>query len=414
MLKELQDMIKDVNPYAHLYQQAGNIMRENPTQDIKLVLRAHNENCSIDPRRYNLPTGTDVAIILPIDRETTSSRDVIVYKNASNHPTGKQLMNIKTIHPMYDPLMYVLIFPFGDKGWEADYTTGSKKYTARQYYKYRLMIHGGDTFNTIHRMGRLFQQYVVDIYAKIEEGRLKFIQANQSKLRAELYQGLADVVQNSDGTIDGSQIGKKIILPSSFTGGARYQHQLYQDAMAIVHHFGKPDFFITFTCNPHWEEITNELLEQQTAADHQDLITRVFKLKLQSLLHDIYYGSANVLGKMIALIYVIEWQKRGTCHAHILGICDEESKPRTPEDYDSIVCAEIPDKEQFPELHKTVTTLMMHGPCGLSNPNSPCMVDGKCSKQFPKDFVEKTFAAADGYPHYRRRNDGKFVEKNGT
>ena len=181
--------------------------------------------------------------------------------------------------------------------------------------------------------------------------------------------------------------------------------------MAIVHHFGKPDFFITFTSNPHWEEITNELLKQQTAADHQDLIRRVFKLKLQSLLHDIYYGSANMLGKMIAFIYVIEWQKRGPPHAHILGICDEESKPRTPEDYDSIVCAEIPDKEQFPELHKTVTTLMMHGPCGLSNPNSPCMVDGKCSKQFPKDFVEKTFAAADGYPHYRRRNDGKFVEK---
>ena len=179
-----------------------------------------------------------------------------------------------------------------------------------------------------------------------------------------------------------------------------YQHQLYQDARAIVCCFVKPDFFITFTCNPHWEEITNELLEQQTAADHQDLITRVFKLKLQSLLHDIYYGSANVLGKLIALIYVIEWQERGPPHTHILGICDEESKPRTPEDYDSIVCVEIPDKEQFPELYKTVTT--------------PCMVDGKCSKQFPKDFVEKTFAAADGYPHYRRRNDGTLVEKNGS
>ena len=51
----------------------------------------------------------------------------------------------------------------------------------------------------------------------------------------------------------------------------------------------------------------------------------------------------------------IEWQKRGPPHPHILGICDEESKPRTP-DYDSIVCAEIPDKEQFPELHKTVNT----------------------------------------------------------
>ena len=117
---------------------------------------------------------------------------------------------------------------------------------------------------------------------------------------------------------------------------------------------------------------------------------------------------------MIALIYVIEWQKRDPPHAHILGICDEESKPRTPEDYDSIVCAEIPDKEQFPELHQIVTKLMMHGPCGVSNAKSPCMVDGKCTKQFPKDFVEKTYAAADGYSHYRRRNDGKFVEKNGV
>ena len=117
---------------------------------------------------------------------------------------------------------------------------------------------------------------------------------------------------------------------------------------------------------------------------------------------------------MNALIYVIEWQKRGPPHAHILGICDEESKPRTPEDYDSIISAEIPDKEQFPELYKTVTTLMMHGPCGFSNPKSPCMVDGKCTKQFPKEFVEKTFASADGYPHYKRRNDGKFVDKNGV
>ena len=160
--------------------------------------------------------------------------------------------------------------------------------------------------------------------------------------------------------------------------------------MAIVHCFGKPDFFITFTCNPHREEIANELFENQTFTDCQDLTTQVLKLKLRFfLLHDIYYGPANVLGKMIALIYVIEWQKRGPPHAHILGICDEESKPRTPEDYDSIVCVEIPDEQKFPELHKTVTRLMMHGPCGMSNPKSPCMVDGKCTKKFPKQFVEK-------------------------
>ena len=104
---------------------------------------------------------------------------------------------------------------------------------------------------------------------------------------------------------------------------------------------------------------------------------------------------------MLALIYVIEWQQRGPAHAHILAICCEDSKPRTPEDYDSIVCAEISDVQQFPELHQIVTSFMMHNPCGSSNSKSPCMVDGKCSKNFPKEFVEKTYAGADGYPHYR-------------
>ena len=114
---------------------------------------------------------------------------------------------------------------------------------------------------------------------------------------------------------------------------------------------------------------------------------------------------------MVALIYVIEWQKRGPPHAHILGISNAECKPRTPEDYDDIVCAEIPDIQLFPELHKIVAKFMMHGPCGTSNLNLPCMVDGRCSKRFPKDFVNHTFAGTDGYPNYRRRNDGKYVLK---
>ena len=111
------------------------------------------------------------------------------------------------------------------------------------------------------------------------------------------------------------------------------------------------------------------------------------------------------------MICVIEWQKTGPQHAHILAINHPDSKPRTPDNYDSIVSAEIPHKEQLPKVYYTVTTFMMHGLCGTINPSSPCMVDGICSKKFPQEFVEKTFASADGYPHYKKKEMGNILSR---
>ena len=97
-------------------------------------------------------------------------------------------------------------------------------------------------------------------------------------------------------------------------------------------------------------------------------------------------------------MYVVEWQKRGPPHAHILMIVDATCKPKTPEDYDSFVCAEIPDEKHFSDLHRIVITLSMHGPHGLSNAGSLCMIGVKCSKNYPKDFIETTVTASNGYP----------------
>ena len=62
--------------------------------------------------------------------------------------------------------------------------------------------------------------------------------------------------------------------------------QLYQDAMTIVRKYGKPDLFITFTCNPLWDDITSNLLPNQKVTDRPDFVVRVFKLKLRELLND--------------------------------------------------------------------------------------------------------------------------------
>ena len=90
-----------------------------------------------------------------------------------------------------------------------------------------------------------------------------------------------------------------------------------------------------------------------------------------------------------------------------------QTSPKAIAEYDSVVCAEIPDKEIFLELYQIVTKFMMHGLCGVANPNCPCMEGGKCTKKFPEDFTEVTMEC-DGYPQYRRRDDGKYVMKNGV
>ena len=74
-----------------------------------------------------------------------------------------------------------------------------------------------------------------------------------------------------------------------------------------------------------------------------------------------------------------------------------------------LISAEIPDKRTDPILHDIVKATMIHGPCGKLNPNSPCMVDNKCSKGFPKDYSNSTIIS-DGYPKYRRRDNGQTVQ----
>ncbi|RPA81042.1 hypothetical protein BJ508DRAFT_194851, partial [Ascobolus immersus RN42] len=154
------------------------------------------------------------------------------------------------------------------------------------------------------------------IWVAIESSRLRFIRANQAQLRADLYQGVVDAVADD---MAASNIGTRIVLPSSFHGGPRDMVQQFQDAMAIVRTCGKPDFFITFTCNPNWKEIRSSLLDGQSSQDRPDLVSRVFGLKLKELIQDLRDG---VLGKYKAVVYTIEFQKRGLPHAHILLIID--------------------------------------------------------------------------------------------
>ena len=110
--------------------------------------------------------------------------------------------------------------------------------------------------------------------------------------------------------------------------------------MAIVRHYHKPDLFITMTCNPNWPEIINNLKPGETAENRPDLVARVFQLKKKQFLDDIIKG--KIFGESIAHLWVIEHQKRGLPHIHILIILADKRKTMFAREVDKLTCAELP------------------------------------------------------------------------
>ena len=74
--------------------------------------------------------------------------------------------------------------------------------------------------------------------------------------------------------------------------------------MRYVQEHGKPDLFLTYSCNPAWQEIVDNLLPNQKSVDRPDLVARVFEQKLQ------YFKAAvksGYLGRVVAEIESIEF-----------------------------------------------------------------------------------------------------------
>uniref|UniRef100_K3YCB4 ATP-dependent DNA helicase n=2 Tax=Setaria italica TaxID=4555 RepID=K3YCB4_SETIT len=259
-------------------------------------------------------------------------------------------------------------------------------------------------FNPILYDKRLFQQFAVDTYVKIESSRLDYIRNNQDILRADLYQGLVDSWRT--GVEDADEVGKRTVLSPTFIGGPRNMRRRYMDAMALVRKFGKPDIFLTMTCNPNWDEIKNELYPGQSPQDRPDLVSRVFRAKLEELKKMLM--EKDILGKVRAFVYVVEFQKRGLPHAHFLLIMQRKYKITCPEQYDLLISAELPNKKKYPDLYRMVMKHMMHGPCGTLNPLCPC-TRGRtsCKNRYPRPFCDSTSQGKDSYPIYRRRDDGR-------
>ena len=110
------------------------------------------------------------------------------------------------------------MFPRGEDGWhpkipicneevleisDNDETNISNKYvTAMNYFAYRLQVGHSNEATILHYFGRLFQQWIVDMYTVVEQTRLNYLRYNQKQICAELYNGLQDALNSGDSTIN--------------------------------------------------------------------------------------------------------------------------------------------------------------------------------------------------------------------
>ncbi|XP_047268003.1 uncharacterized protein LOC124898400 [Capsicum annuum] len=322
--------IMDVNPYAQFFRQLKDY---SSFQNLEIRIAS---NAKLDQRVYNKPS-VDQVVVIWIDRNNPNvpfDREIIVHEHLVN------MHRVKHYYDCYDPLQYPLLFPNA---------------FASAYEVFDNEQQGMVCDEEVRIMSLVESTTAISCKYAMEKKWLE-----QSNLRREILQGIFDSILA--GEIRGSKVGQRVILPASFIGGPRDMRHRYMDAMALVQHFEKPNLFITMTCNPNWVEIKENLIEGQLPQDRPDLVTKVFREKLQDLKDQIF--KKKIFGPIAAHVFIVEFQKRGLPHIHLLLILEQGYKITSPDNYDKFIFAELPDKEEFPILHDLVVKHMMYGPCG--------------------------------------------------
>ncbi|KAM0831843.1 hypothetical protein ACQ4PT_065277 [Festuca glaucescens] len=370
IVRSLITMLNECNPLVQTFRMAQQRLISPDCPDVAIRLFGHEG--ADHGSRYSLPTAPELAALIVGDLTVEKSRfDIIVQKNSG------PLQHVSPLNPSLMALQYPILFPHGSLGFhkgiryrQVDDTpvSGRSEVTMLEYYCYRFHYRRGEP-NPFTCCGRSSHQAMVDSYSCVESCRLCYHYQKQDTLRSETYQGISDALGHGD--YNGRNIGVQYLLHSSFTGGRRYYVQNYHDGMAICRVFGAPDLFVTFTCNPKWDEITEALRVEpgQRHPDRPDITTRVFKLKIDEFIGDVKDGTT--FGPIDAYLYVVEFQKRGLPHTHTLIWLKIDTRDPTPAMIDQYISAEIPDYAVDPLGYALVEEFMIHGPCGELNPDSP-------------------------------------------
>ncbi|GKE08800.1 DNA helicase, partial [Tanacetum coccineum] len=197
-----------------------------------------------------------------------------------------------------------------------------KRVSMNMFYIYQLHERA-NSYGLLFRGGRLLQKYVVGVYCCIEQNGMDFYRTHQSDIRKDYLSGIYDALSRGDREGNSIEIKRHM--------------NLYPDMLP---------------------------------GDRADVVVRVFQQKVQEFCK--FLKDSRLFETVTGLLYIIEFQKRGLPHCHTLLWVDNKDKIQRAEDIDQYISAELPDLENDPQGYMVVSEMMVHGPCGLTDPSAPC------------------------------------------
>ncbi|CEI93607.1 Putative Transcriptional factor B3 [Rhizopus microsporus] len=263
-------MLSHCNPFSRIYLHAHEILSRNEDRstdgDLSNNINDHNESNNSpyiiispsmrmrliegsDRRTQNLLTTEEIAAVIPIEYSDRNFRDTILTLRRRDrndnirqgYDFDKHIQRISQTHAAYMSTHYVLLFLHGTYGWYwgmclsssspsstattttttmneeiATSTRQKDRLSQRAYYRFRLHLRREHEFPAIFYAKKLFQQFLADAWAVRDQNKLDWIRHNQDRLRADVYNGLADAIAEGD-QVNAANLGRRFILPSSHT-----------------------------------------------------------------------------------------------------------------------------------------------------------------------------------------------------
>jgi hypothetical protein len=142
------------------------------------------------------PKSNEITSIIPYKYSEVSFPDIRVCLHDNGHDGELNYTNISQAHVLYMPLHYTLLFSNGDLGrhWGMKLTNDKGDWLSqRAYHRFRLHQRSSE-YTIIFLSKRLFQQFLVDVWAICDQNNLDWIRSHQSNIRSDLYRGLKDAL----------------------------------------------------------------------------------------------------------------------------------------------------------------------------------------------------------------------------